>query len=155
MNSQRPDRLLQHITLLTSLVFALCGTAHAAPAHDPAIAAIQPKVAELVDLISNGRVDAMLDRIGPIADDDRPKWEEARTYLINLYGNAGKCSGFDFAGFKPLTPRFYEVYVLVYFEKRPVLLDFGFYNIDNAWRPQTFHVETDFKPILDTMPLQK
>ncbi len=97
----------------------------------------------------------MLERIGPIPDRERQAWDETRQRLINLYGNAGKYSGFDIAGLKTLTPRYHAVYVLVYFEKRPVLFEFGFYFVDDAWRPQTFRLATDFKEILDTMPMQK
>lgn len=118
-------------------------------------AALEPKIAELVALVSDGRIDAMLARIGPIPEHERDAFEEQRQHLINLYSNAGKYSGFDVAGYKILTPRFQMAYVVVYFEKRPVLFEFGFYQVDDKWRPQTFHVETEFKSLLDPMPLQR
>jgi hypothetical protein len=118
-------------------------------------AALEPKIAELVALVSDGRIDAMLARIGPIPDHEREAFEEQRQHLVNIYSNAGKYSGFDVAGYKVLTPRFQVAYVVVYFDKRPVLFQFGFYQVDDKWRPQTFHVETDFKALLDPMPLQR
>ena len=118
-------------------------------------AEIEPKIAELVSLVSKGRIDAMLELIGPVPDRDRQAFEETRERLMHLYSNAGKSSGFDIAGYKSLTPRFQVAYVLVYFEKRPVLLELGFYRVEDKWHPQTLHVETDFKALLDTLPLQR
>ena len=117
--------------------------------------ALEPKVAELMDLIAKGRIDAMLDRIGPIPDRERQAFEEMRQRLMNLYSNAGKYDGFDIAGYKVLTPRFQVVYVLVYFDKRPALFEFGFYHVNDIWRPQTLALETNFKALLDTLPLQR
>jgi hypothetical protein len=129
-------------------------------AADPSVSAIartalEPKVSELVDLIGKGRIDAMIDRIGPVPDTDRLYYEQTRQRLINLYSSAGKYDGFDIAGYKVLTPRFQIAYALVYFDKRPVLFEFGFYRINDTWRPQTMAVETNFKTLLDTLPLQR
>ncbi|HWE04899.1 MAG TPA: hypothetical protein VG326_21005 [Tepidisphaeraceae bacterium] len=134
-----------------------CVTSSAAEPAVSAIArpALEAKVSELIDLIGNGRIDAMLDRIGPIPDPDRPAFEQIRQRLINLYGNAGKFGGFDIAGYKVLTPRFQVAYVMVYFDKRPALFEFGFYRVNDTWRPQTFAVETNFKALLDTLPMQR
>ena len=144
------------LPLLLAAAFAagLLGRSSAIAA-DPARAALDPRIADLVGLVSNGQIDAMLERIGPVGELERPALEETRERLVHLYSNAGKYSGFDVAGYKALTPRFQVAYVLVYFEKRPVLLVFGFYRAGDSWRPQTVHVETDFKTLLDTMPLQK
>ena len=142
--------------LFAMLVGCLILTAQARAAETPpARAALDPRIADLVALVSEGRIDVMLERIGPVPEHERQAFEETRERLIHLYSNAGKYGGFDVAGYKTLTPRFQVAYVLVYFEKRPVLLQFGFYRVDDKWRPQTVHVETDFKVLLDTMPLQK
>jgi hypothetical protein len=145
------------LPLLAATVGSWLIVASFARAADPpaARAALDPKIADLVALVSEGRVDAMLERIGPIPDREREAFDETRQHLTNIYSNAGKYSGFDVAGYKTITPRFQVAYVLVYFEKRPVLFQFGFYRVDDKWRPQTFHVETDFKTLLETMPLQR
>jgi hypothetical protein len=142
------------ICSLMSLI-SLAARAADAPAPVSSHAALDPTIADLVKLAGEGRADQMLLRIGPIPDDERDATERTREYLVNLYANGGKYSGYDIAGVKQLTPRFQIAYVLVYFEKRPVLFEFGFYQVDGVWRPQTFRVESDFKSLLDTMPLQK
>lgn len=148
-------RIRNSIWLCAAFIVVAWASASRAADPPPARAALDPKIADLVALIGDGRVDAMLERIGPVPDPDRPAFEETRQHLINIYSNAGKYSGFDVAGYRTLTPRLQVAYVVVYFEKRPVLLQFGFYNVDNKWRPQTFQVETDFKVLLETLPLQR
>ncbi|HZK81777.1 MAG TPA: hypothetical protein VFC46_11935 [Humisphaera sp.] len=153
-------RAILTIAIMFSAVFSLFATHNYCPAVEPAVSAIarpalEPKVTELLDLIGAGRVDAMLDRIGPIPDRERNAFEGTRQLLINLYGNSGKYGGFDIAGYKVLTPRFQIAYVLVYFDKRPILFEFGFYRVNDIWRPQTFALETNFKALLDTLPMQR
>jgi|SRR6185437_1123639 len=116
---------------------------------------VEPKIADMISLLSDGRVDAMIEKIGPIPEHDREAFEQTRERLIHLYSTAGKYQGFDMVGYKTLTPRFHVAYVLVYFEKRPVMLAFGFYRVDDKWRAQTLAVETDFKALLETLPLQR
>jgi hypothetical protein len=139
--------------LITASAIAADPTAKPAAANDRTI--IDAAAGEMVKLVGEGRIDQMLDRIGPTLETEREEYERQRERLIAVYGNAGKYSGFDIAGFKALTPRFQVEYVLVYFEKRPVLFEFGFYQVDGKWRPQHVRVETDFKALLDTLPLQK
>ena len=148
------------IVLAIVAVFTLFPTRKSSPAAEPAVSAIarpalEPKVAELIDFITNGRIDAMLDRIGPIPDRERQAFDETRQRLINLYGSSGKYGGYDIAGYKVLTPRFQVAYVLVYFDKRPILFEFGFYRVNDVWRPQTFSLETNFKALVDTLPMQR
>lgn len=145
------------LSCLGAVAVACLLLASSVGAADPpaARAALEPKIAELVALVSDGRIDAMLARIGPIPEHEHDAFEEQRQHLTTLYSNAGKYSGFDVAGYKTLTPRFQIAYVVVYFEKRPVLFEFGFYQVDDVWRPQTFHFNTDFKALVDPMPLQR
>jgi hypothetical protein len=148
--------------LLAAFALAALIVASAIAADPPAKPAvpndrttIDAAAGEMVKLVGQGRIDQMLDRIGPVLESDRADYEQQRERMVAVYSNAGKYSGFDIAGYKALTPRFQVEYVLVYFEKRPVLFEFGFYQVDGKWRPQHVRVETDFKALLDTLPLQK
>jgi hypothetical protein len=157
MKTLRATPMTAIIVLFTCAISEVNQRCPAAEPPGAAIArpALEPKVADLIDFIAKGRIDAMLDHIGPIPDRERQAFEETRQRLLNIYSNAGKFGGHDIAGYKVLTPRFQVVYVLVYFDKRPVLFEFGFYNVNDAWRPQTFALETNFKALLDTLPMQR
>ena len=150
------------MSIVGVVVALVISTAHMRAADAPATAAgptshsaIDPIITELVNLAGEGRIDQMLDRIGATPEPDREAIERARERLMVVYNNAGKYHGFDVAGFKSLTPRFQVAYVLAYYDRRPVMYEIGFYQLDGKWRPQTFNVETDFRAVLDTMPLQK
>ena len=149
-----PSRTIVPILLMACLLTCGAGPPPVDPMA-PVRAAINPKVAELVGMVGAGRLDAMLDRIGPPPEAERPSLEATRDKLIAIYNDSGKYSGFDIAGYKVLTPRYVVAYALVYFDKRPVLFEIGFYQVDGQWRPQKFFLEKDFKELLDTMPLQK
>src|SRR5436305_1641462 len=98
-------RLRNSLRLCGALFVIAC--ASGLRAADPAArAALEPKVTELVSLVSEGRIDAMLGRIGPIPDHERETFEQIRQHLSNIYSNAGKYSGFDIAGYKTLTSRY-------------------------------------------------
>src|SRR5579862_3160127 len=65
-------------------------TAPAAVSH----ADIDPMIGELVNLAGEGRIDQMLDRIGPTPEPDREAIEHARERLMAVYNNFGKYRGF-------------------------------------------------------------
>ena len=50
-----------------------------------------------------------------------------------------------------LSERYHEVYVLAYFEKEPILFEFGFYRPGEAWQVQRFKVRPDLGTFLDTL----
>lgn len=118
-------------------------------------AAIEPEVADLVKFFTDGRIDAMMERLDSATESEREAIEKTRIRLGHLYGNSGHYSGFDIAGYKPLTARYIVTYAMVYFEKRPVMLEIGFYRVGDHWRAHALTAETDFRPILESLPLQK
>lgn len=140
--------------LLALALLLACATTRAdAPAD--VRAQLEPQVAELVGMVGDGRLQALVDRIAPMADADRKTFDETHDRLVEFTGTSGKYSGFDVVGYKHVTPRFVVAYVLVYFQKRPLLLHLGFYQVDNQWRPQYLRVETDFHDLLESLPLQR
>ena len=126
-------------------------TASAQPARpvDAVRTDLRPKVEELLSLYSQGKIDDLLQRMPVAPAESRDDFENLRRDLIGLTGVAGRYLGFDIVASETLSDRYHEVYVLAYFEKEPILFEFGFYRPGAAWQVQRFKVETDLGPFLE------
>ena len=151
------------IVLLAALVSTLptCASAFAAegdfgpppmPATRPA-APYDRQLNRALSLLVGGRIDEMLGQLefSPqvVGSED---FEVVRQRLASLQANAGRCDGFDVVAARPLTARFQQVFALAYFERRPVLLVFQFYQVNGRWRAHDITVSTDLTPFLDALP---
>jgi hypothetical protein len=47
------------------------------------------------------------------------------------------------------------VFALAYFDKQPILFEFGFYKPNNDWQVQSFRVRADLNQFLDLLPVQR
>jgi len=132
-------------------------TASAQPARpvDAVRTDLRPKVEELLSLYSQGKIDDLLQRMPVAPAESRDDFENLRRDLIGLTGVAGRYLGFDIVASETLSDRYHEVYVLAYFEKEPILFEFGFYRPADAWQVQRFKVKTDLGPFLDTLLARK
>jgi len=116
---------------------------------------LRPRVEELLTLYSQGKIDDMLQRMPIAPAQTRDEFDNLRRELIALTGIAGRYLGFDIITSQALTERYHEVYVLAYFEKEPILFEFGFYKPGEVWQVQRFKVEPDLGPFLETMLARK
>jgi hypothetical protein len=154
------------VVCIVSLVVALCvlrpwrgnepaAAAQPARSADAVRTDLRPKVEELLALYSQGKIDDLLQRMPVPPADTRDEFENLRRELIGLTGIAGRYLGFDIVASETLSDRYHEVYVLAYFEKEPILFEFGFYRPADAWQVQRFKVKTDLGPFLDVLLTRK
>ena len=107
---------------------------------------------ELLTLYSQGKIDDMLQRM-PIVPAAKPRrvWEPCRE-LISLTSIAGRYLGFDIINAQSLTERYHEVYVLAYFEKEPILFEFGFVQARRRVAGAAVQGGTGSRPIPGDLP---
>jgi hypothetical protein len=114
-------------------------------------AELRPRVEELLTLYSQGKVDDMLQRMPVAPAQTRDEFDSLRHDLVAVSTIAGRYTGFDIVRSRTLSDRYYELYVLAYFEKEPVLFEFGFYRPADTWQVQRFKFRTDLGPFLDAL----
>jgi hypothetical protein len=162
---KRPGRsivaCLIAVAVMICVVCAWRGTERAAVAQpvarqsDAVRTELRPKVEELLSLYGQGKIDDLLQRMPVAPADNRDEFDSLRRELIGLTGVAGRYLGFDIVALETLSDRYHEVYALAYFEKEPILFEFGFYRPGEAWQVQRFKVKTDLGPFLDALLARK
>jgi hypothetical protein len=159
----QPRKLRPVVACIVSVVVAWC-VFRAWHGNEPAAAAgpgetitaeLRPKVQELLTLYGQGKIDDMLQRMPVAPAETRDDFDNLRRELIGLTSIAGRYEGFDIVTSLALSGRYYELYVLAYFEKEPILFEFGFYKPADAWQVQCFKVRPDLNTFLDTMLARK
>ncbi len=151
---------------IVSVAIAICvvrawhgneSAARAQPARqgDAVSRELRPKVEELLALYGQGKIDDMLQRMPVGTGETRDDFDNLRRELIGLTSIAGRYQGFDIVTSTTLSDRYHEIYVLAYFEKEPILFEFGFYRLADAWQVQRFKVRPDLDTFLDTMLARK
>jgi hypothetical protein len=152
------------VVALVGVALAACCLFMAWHGNEPAAAAgpgdavsteLRPQVQELLALYGQGKIDDMLQRMPVAPAQNRDDFENLRRELIGLTNVAGRYQGFDIVTSLPLSGRYCELYVLAYFEKEPILFDFGFYKAGDAWQVQRFKVRPDIDTFLDAMLARK
>ena len=112
---------------------------------------LRPRVEELLTLYSQGKFDDMLQRMPVAPAQTRDEFDSLRHDLVAVSTIAGRYLGFDIVTSQTLSDRYYEIYVMAYFEKEPVLFEFGFYRPADTWQVQRFKFRTDLGTFLDTL----
>ena len=154
------------LACVVSVVVTLCllrtwhgneptASAQTARAADAVRTDLRPKVEELLTLYGQGKIDELLQRMPVAPAENRDEFENLRRDLIGLTSIAGRYLGFDIVASETLSDRYHEIYVLAYFENKPILFEFGFYRPAEIWQVQRFKVKTDLGPFLDTLLARK
>ena len=119
--------------------------------QDPILAEMRPQVDFLMELYSQGKIDDMLQRMPAPPVRNGEELEHLRRDLVAFPQVAGRFLGYEIITTQSLGSRYHEVYVLVSFEREPVLFDLGFFRVADAWQVQRFKATTDLGPFLDLM----
>ena len=117
--------------------------------------ALKAKVAALMPLVAAGKYDTLLQQVGMTADPNRTEYDALREQVSRLSDIGGKYVDFEVVGYKALGTRYQTVYAMAYFQKLPVLFEFGFYYVNGDWQPLRLKVDLNFQSLLDTLPLER
>ena len=112
------------------------------------------KIDALMPLLAQSKFDQLLQQVGMTSDPDREEYTTIRAQLSNLPQLAGRYKDDEIVGYKSLGSRYQTVYVLGYYEKIPVMFEFDFYKSTDQWQPLKLRVETNFKTLIDALPLE-
>jgi hypothetical protein len=149
-------RYWKTITVAAAMLLVVGLAIQARSAEETTRSAPLADVERIMGLIGNGKIDEAM--TGNDFLKNEPDGRQAiRAQLIGLRDSQQHYYGYDVAAVQRFSPRLQTVWVLAYYDQRPVLMHMQFYRptgrADEGWTVLDFRLDENFAEVLKDVPV--